>query len=191
MSPDARLTAASAAGVVLKFLSGRGGSLPSGIEFHLQSTVDLPDGPQFIVFIPDSRYEGAFRNGWPQAANFKAIEALIRLHGLDTLGHTPQRQVELWQRIVAPVANFFWKLKDLEPLEADGAPSTLTRAVLDGEVGGLLYAAVGSHGWLFAATLDQQPMNSGLAEKHFAAAAKGILKFMDDSIGSNMRNSGL
>jgi hypothetical protein len=165
--------------------------LPSGIEFLLQSAVDLPDGLQFIVFIPDSRHERAFRKGWPQAANFDAIEALIRLHGLDILGHTPQRQVEIWQRTVAPVANFFWKLKDLEPVEAEAGPSSLTRAVLDGEVGGLLYAAVGSHGWLFAATLDQQPMNSGMAEKHFVAAAKSILDEMEESHGSEVRNSGL
>ena len=165
--------------------------MPSGIEFLLQSAVDLPDGLQFIVFIPDSRYERAFRNGWPQAANFDAIEALIRLHGLDTLGHTPRRQVEIWQRTVAPVAHFFWKLKDLEPLEADAGPSSLTRVVLDVEAGGLLYAAVGSHGWLFAATLDQQPMNSGLAEKHFVDAAKSILDAMDEFDGSKVRNSGL
>jgi hypothetical protein len=165
--------------------------LPSGIEFLLQSAVDLPDGLQFIVFIPDSRYERAFRNGWPQAANFEAIEALIRLHGLDTLGHTPQRQVEAWQRTVAPVANFFWKLKDLETLEDDAGPSSLTRVVLDVEAGGLFYAAVGGHGWLFAATLDQQPMNSGLAERHFVAAAKSILDEMDESHGSKVRNSSL
>ncbi len=165
--------------------------MPSGIEPLLQRTVVLPDGLQFIVFIPDSRYQKAFPGGRPQAANLDAIEALIRLHGLDTLGHTPQRQVQLWQRTVEPVGNFFWKLRSLEPLETDGAPTSLTRAVLDVETGGLLYAAVGSYGWLFGATLDQQPMNSGMAEKHFATTAKNILNAMDESNGSRRRNSGI
>ena len=113
------------------------------------------------------------------------------MHGLDTLGHTPQRQAEIWQRTVAPVANFFWKLKDVEPLEDDAGPSSLTRVVLDVEAGGLFYGAVGGHGWLFAATLDQQPMNSGLAEKHFVPTAKSMLDAMDESNGSKVRESGL
>ena len=165
--------------------------MPSGIEYLLQSAVDFPDGLQFIVFIPDGRHEKVFRRGWPQAANLKAIEALIRLHGLDAVGHTPQRQVEIWQRTVTPVSEFFWKLRSMESLEDDGAPTALTRVVLDVEVGGLLYATVGSHGWLFAATLDQQPMNSGWAEKHFVATAKSILNAMDKSHGSKVRESGL
>ncbi len=160
--------------------------MPSGIEFLLQSAVDLPDGLQFIVFIPDSRYERSFRNGWPQAANFDAIEALIRLEDWIP-GHTSAAASGDWQRTVAPVANFFWKLKDLEPLEADAGPTSLTRVVLDVEAGGLLYAAVGGHGWLFAATLDQQPMNSGFAEKHFVATAKSLLDEMDESHGFKVR----
>ena len=124
----------------------------------------------------------------PRPPIFEAIEALIRLHGLDALGHTPQRQVEIWQRTVTPVANFFWKLKKHGVRwRMTLAPPPLTRVVLDVEAGGLFYAAVGSHGWLFAATLDQQPMNSGLAEKHFVATAKSILNAMDESHGFKVR----
>lgn len=43
---------------------------------------------------------------------------------------------------------------------------SISRLVLDVEVGGLLYAAVEGRGWVFAATLNQQAMNKGNAEKH-------------------------
>jgi hypothetical protein len=163
--------------------------LPSGIGLLLQRTVDLLDGLQFVVFVPDRRLGEAFSDAWPHAANLRAIEALIRLHGLEALGHTAERQVEIWQQSVAPVANFFSKLWSLEPLEADGAPSSLTRVVLDAEVGGLFYGTVGSYGWLFAATLDQQPLNTGLAEQHFAAAVKHIAGALDETKGSKVRKA--
>jgi hypothetical protein len=148
--------------------------LQSSIERLLQDQVAAPDGLQFIVFIPDSRFEKAFSGAQPQAANHQSIGTLIQLHGLHTLGHTPERQVEIWQRGIGPVRNFFNKLQNLDALEPGGAPSSLTRVVLDVEVGGIFCAAVGNFGWVFAATLDQQPLNTGAAERHFAGAVKKL-----------------
>jgi hypothetical protein len=148
--------------------------LQSRIEHLLQNQVKAPGGLQFIVFVPDSRYEKVFSGTQPQAANHQSIDTLIRLHGLHTLGHTSERQVEIWQRGIGPVRNFFNKLRSLEPLEPGGPASSLTRVVLDVEVGGIFCAAIGSYGWVFAATLDQQPLNTGVAERHFAVAVKEI-----------------
>lgn len=165
--------------------------MPSGIESLLQSTVGRRNGLQFIAFIPDSHLESAFPGARPQAANWENLRALIRLHGLDALGHTAEQQVETWLRSVGPIAGFFNKLKRLEPLEADGVSSALTRVVLDVETGGLFYAPVGSYGWVFAATLDQQTMNSGEAEKHLVNTVKHLHAKLSGIFGSEAQGSGL
>ena len=146
----------------------------SRIAALLQDLVKAPNGLQFIVFIPAPQYEHAFSGTRPQAANLESIETLIRLHGLLNLGHTSQQQVEAWQQCIAPARDCFNKLRDLEPLESGGTPTSLTRAVFDVEAGGRFWATVGSYGWVFAATLDQQPLNTGGAEKHLVAAVKAI-----------------
>jgi hypothetical protein len=188
---EAKLAVASAIGIALQKPFRQEVRLRSGVLSHLQRTVDHRNGLQFIAFIPDSHLETAFPGAWPQTANLRNIEALIRLHGLDFLEHTAERQVEIWRRSVAPIANFFNKLKNPELPEADGASSSLTRIVLDVETGGLFYAPVGSHGWVFGATLDQQPMNSGQAEKHFVAAVKHLHGELNGMFGSEAQGGGL
>ncbi len=148
--------------------------MPSEIQGHLQSAVDNSDGLHFIILIPSGAYQEAFPAGRPQAANRQAIDALIRLQGLDALGHTWQRQLELWRDMAASVSHFFERCRRIQPLEADGAPSTLNRAVIDVEIGGLFYAAIVGFGGVFAATLDQQRVTSGVAEKRFVMAASRI-----------------
>jgi hypothetical protein len=157
--------------------------LPSKIELLLQRMVELPEGLQFIVFLPGGRCDAALSGTKPRAVNYQSIDVLIRLHGLDGLGHTPRRQVEIWETRIAPVAKFFSELGKAEPFEADGSPSSLTRVILDVEVGGLFYATVGGHGWVFAATLDQQPLNSGLAEKRLIATVKSLENLLNKSSG--------
>jgi len=148
--------------------------LNSRVERLLEDQVMARDGLQFIVFIPDGPYEKKFSDPPPQAANRKSIDALIHLHGLHELGHTSERQVEIWQRCISPVRNFFNKCQTLEQIEPDGSASSLTRLVLDVEVGGMFFAAVGNYGWIFAATLNQQPLNTGAAEKHLASTVKEL-----------------
>jgi hypothetical protein len=148
--------------------------LHSRIALLLQDIVNAPGGLQFIVFIPDPQYEQAFPGIRPQAANYDSIDTLIRLHGLHNLGHTSQQQVEAWLQCIGPVRDFFNNLRELEPLKPGGAPTSLTRVVLDVEAGGLFWATVGNYGKLFAATMDQQPLNTGVAERHFAGAVKAI-----------------
>jgi hypothetical protein len=135
--------------------------------------VKLPDGLQFIVFLPVCSASAPVTAA-PRAANYTSIDVLIRLHGLDRLGNTAQRQVEIWESKISPIAKCFAELDKAGPTEPDGRPSSLTRLVLDVEVGGIFYATVGNHGCVFAATLDQQPLNSGLAEKYLITAVNRL-----------------
>ena len=157
--------------------------LPSKIESCLQKALVRLEGLQFIVFLPGEGCGASLSGKRPRAANYKSIDVLIHLHGLDRLGHTPQQQVEIWETKIAPVAKFFDELDKAAPIEEDGSPTSLTRAVLDVEVGGLFYATVGSYGWVFAATLDQQPLNTGLSEKHLIAAVKQLETLLNESSG--------
>jgi hypothetical protein len=148
--------------------------LHSRISALLEDLVKIPDGLQFIVFIPAPQCEQTFSGKCPQAANLESIETLIHLHGLHNLDHTAGQQIEAWLQCIAPTHEFFNKLSDLQPMESGGTPTSLARAVFDVEAGGLFWGTVGNSGWVFAATLDQQPLNSGSAERHLVAAVKAI-----------------
>jgi hypothetical protein len=156
-------------------------ALFSKIELLLQGMLERPGGLQYIVFLPGDGYDASMLGRRPRAANSKSIDILIRLHGLDRLGHTWEQQVTIWETKIAPVANFFDELDKAGPLEADGTRPSLARVVLDVEVGGLFYATVGSYGWVFAATLDQQPLNTGLAERHLIATVKELESLLTEA----------
>ena len=155
----------------------------SKIELLLQELLKRLNGLQFIVFLPGGDCDASFSGRRPRAANIKSIDILIGLHGLDRLGHTWEQQVTIWETKIAPVASFFDELDKAGPLDADGTRPSLTRVVLDVEVGGLFYATVGGYGRLFAATLDQQPLNTGLAEKHLIAAVKELENLLSKTNG--------
>jgi len=76
-----------------------------------------------------------------------------------------QRWVDLWEKLIPEVHRSFLVLETFARSEPTQKPLRLTRLVLDVEVGGILYTAVQDHGWVFAATLNQQAMNKGRAEE--------------------------
>lgn len=117
-----------------KLFSGGRHVLLSRIESLLQEMVKLPDGLQFIVFLPVCSASAPVTAA-PRAANYTSIDVLIRLHGLDRLGNTAQRQVEIWELKISPIAKCFAELDKAGPTEPDGRPSSLTRLVLNVEVG--------------------------------------------------------
>jgi hypothetical protein len=132
---------------------------------------------QYIVFIPM-----ASPNTNMAAYNEGEIKKMIDLHGLDRVGHRPQSQIKLWNERIAAVARFYEALGGAEAVKAEGISLSPTRLVLDVEVGGLFYTTVGSYGWLFAATLDQQPLNSGLAEQHLIRIRDELLRSLKEPV---------
>jgi hypothetical protein len=164
-------------------------ALLSDIEGLLRKEVareDGQDGLQFIVFLPKGPV-GALgsASASARAANFEAIKKLIHLHGLDVLrsgAHTAEEQVRLWEDRLQPVQEFFEKVQRESPPGPEGSLASLTRLVLDIEVGGLLYATVGDYGWVYAATFDQQPLNTGEAESHLIRVVDGLLKILSGQV---------
>jgi hypothetical protein len=86
---------------------------------------------------------------------------------------TAEQQVELWDARIREVERSFQQLENAAAAESPGRH--LKRLVLDVEVGGIMYAAVGDYGSVFAATLSQLAMNSGKAEGQFVKIAEELL----------------
>ena len=132
---------------------------------------------QYIVFMP-----AASLNAILIAHNEGEIEKMIDLHGLDRIGHRPQSQIRLWNERIAAVARLYEALGSAEAVRSEGISLSPTRLILDVEVGGLFYITVGSYGWLFAATLDQQPLNTGLAEQHLIGIKDELLQSLMEPV---------
>lgn len=113
-----------------------------------------------------------------QDADLKAISNTLR-DSLARLGlpHNDAHQVDLWRQVLPKIYHSFQEVQRLQvrnPLPDDKPPLRLERLVLDVEVGGLLLAVVGDQGWIFAATLDQQAMNDGSAERALAELVEDV-----------------
>jgi hypothetical protein len=119
---------------------------------------DKSEGLHFAVFLP----RAPDLPGNPQAVNQAALETMIRVHGWGDR-HTVEEQVRLWKERIPEIGQSFRALDSAA--QAEQPERRLTRLVVDVEVGGVLYAAIEDHGWVFAATLSQQAMNNGRAER--------------------------
>ena len=107
----------------------------------------------------------------PRAINDGAIDKMLRLFGLN---HAADEQVQLWEGRILEVHRSFQTLEEAARLRAKGRSLRVRRLVLDLEVGGVFYAAVDDHGWIFAATLNQQAMNRGWAEQQFVDLCRAV-----------------
>jgi len=78
-------------------------------------------------------------------------------------GRTAKAQREWWDAAINSVRESFQHIKKIIQTPKDEV--TPTRLVFDVEMGGLLCALADENGWVFAATLSQEAMNDGYAER--------------------------
>ncbi len=133
----------------------------------LREVVNRSNRLDYAVFLPRDRASGKDwqtpppRNSWVCVARH-TLEGVLHRYGLN---HARDEQLDSWNAVLPEVHESFWQLEAARRESAKAGPSRATRLVLDIDMGGLLYAAVGEHGWVFAATLHQQAMNNGRAER--------------------------
>jgi hypothetical protein len=158
--------------------------MPMSIDEILANILRRADGVEclhFAVFLrnpPDGLPS-------PQGANMPALETMIGLYEWGGRNAAAE-QIGLWKERIAETAQSFQELDRAARGEARAGERDrrLTRLVLDIEVGGILCAAVEDHGWVFAATLSQQSMNSGRAERQLVEIAREVRRFVQaDSTG--------
>jgi hypothetical protein len=143
----------------------------------------LLEGLHFAVFLPKGPDDAPVLSAEsPRAINTRAIERMLHFHGLR---HTAHDQVLLWNDIMHGVHRSFEALAADAGAKADGRPVRLTRMVLDVEMGGILYSAVDEFGWVFAATLNQQAMNHGMAEELLSRIVHQLRGVMRRRLHSN------
>jgi len=126
----------------------------------LKKNVDQPNGLHWVLLRPAGPAGAAAEP--MQAANDPAINELLAEYGMD---HFADVQTQRWLNLTPEVQKTFEALTRIAATDAEQSGLRPTRLVLDVEMGGFLYATVGNHGILFAATLDQQTMNDGSAER--------------------------
>jgi hypothetical protein len=162
----------------------------SRIKAILKSIVSQPEGLHFAMFLPigpGGVAEISDNNPWE--VNRDGLITTLRIYGL---GHSSKgksgggalsaadlelaadNQVELWKQGIAEIEKSFRQVEKAAR-ERTKRPVSLSRLVLDVEVGGVLYAALEGNGWIFAATLNQQSMNEGGAEKQLAEIVEKVL----------------
>jgi hypothetical protein len=145
----------------------------SRIDRVLQDVVDdAPSyGLDYAVYLPAGVFDGAFS---PQSLKHKARGRFLK-EKLGRYGfvHTPDEQLNCWDQLIEELHKSLQIVSGLST-DAGTRGMTATRLVLDVEMGGLLYAVVRGGGWLFAATLDQQSMNDGRAEKSLIKLARDL-----------------
>jgi hypothetical protein len=150
-------------------------SVEDVLQGILGHTADGIDGLHFAVFRPN--VPGAPAN--KPVFNEPALQTVLQLYGWES--RTVEEQVEVWGQCTDAVRRSFQELADAAQNEK--AKRRLRRLVMDVEVGGLLYAAVEDYGWVFAATLSQQSMNTGRAEWQLVEMVRELLRFLGP--GSN------
>jgi hypothetical protein len=146
------------------------------LQETLQAAVDGGEYIQLMVFYfkePENSVSSLVDG--IDAINVRAIKLLQHDFGYPASDDMESKQVSAWMSLVSAVGNSFQSLDKGSALKGMDNMLRASRLVLDIEVGGFIFGAVGAEGWLFAATLNQQAMNSGEAENLFIDVA-GVLE---------------
>jgi hypothetical protein len=150
--------------------------LDKKVREMLQAAVDRGEYIQLMVFYPkEPRNSVSSLVDGIDAVNVRAIKLLQHDFGYSASDDMESQQISSWMSLVSAVGNSFQSLDKGSALKGINNMLRANRLVLDIEVGGFIFGVVGTEGWLFAATLNQQAMNSGEAENLFIDVA-GVLE---------------
>lgn len=146
------------------------------IKRTLDECVTRGGGLDYVVYLErDGDRPGQVLEANSATRNPANLEKALREQALT---HSVVRQKELWNDAIGAVHDSFMRIQRLP--DSDGKPVKMSRLVLDVEIGGLLYAAVGEHGWVFAATLSQKSMNDSRAEADLVDVVADLARILDE-----------
>jgi hypothetical protein len=153
-------------------------NLAPKVKDVLQRVVDRSDGLDYAVFLARDPQDEKAPPRLPQREECgvnRALQSVLDRYGL---GHKPEEQLAAWDGVLPRIHASFLALEVSRKASAQGGPVRATCLVLDIDMGGLLYAAVGELGWVFAATLHQEAMNNGRAERELVEIVRDITQLL-------------